>query len=61
MNFDPVSDARSERAKARAAIAEKNVKQSDFESQFQAAFNSSSLFPCYWKCSVEHQLRLRTK
>ena len=42
MNFDPASDARSERVKARAAIAEKDVKQSDFESQIQAAFNSSS-------------------
>ena len=40
MDFDPASDARSERAKARAAIAEKDVKQSDFESQFQAAFDS---------------------
>ena len=35
MNFDPASDARSERVKARAAISEKDVKQSDFESQFQ--------------------------
>ena len=42
MDFDPASDARSERVKARAAIAEKDVKQSDFESQFQAAFDSSS-------------------
>ena len=42
MDFDPASDARSERVKARAAIAEKDVKQSDLESQFQAAFDSSS-------------------
>ena len=42
MDFDPASDAHSERVKARAAIAEKDVKQSDFESQIQAAFNSSS-------------------
>ncbi len=41
MNFDPASDDRSERVKARAAIAEKNDKPSDFESQIQAAFDSS--------------------
>ena len=41
MNFGPVSDARSERAKARALITDKNDKPVDFESQIQAAFDSS--------------------